>query len=183
MFGLNDIVFTRQVNSCSYIDSPSALTILLDLQILINAVHTSSVAANSASWLPICLPKFNPQGFVHAYVHFIGTDDSSTDHLHLRNIGKQLSDTDTRHKTPASETSSQLSAHGDTDIVQASTAASNDITDVVNGKSHKPLLPNEGGLVLITVCGGGEFDGVRNWSESIVKVRKLTSLVRDMWLN
>ncbi|KIJ54397.1 hypothetical protein M422DRAFT_154257 [Sphaerobolus stellatus SS14] len=48
-----------------------------DLYVLLNAINTSSVAANSASWLPICLPKFNPQGFVHAYVSYL--EDDTTD--------------------------------------------------------------------------------------------------------
>ncbi|KAI0345875.1 DUF254-domain-containing protein [Trametopsis cervina] len=41
-----------------------------DLHILINTVQSSSTVNSSAaaSWLPICLPKFNPAAFVNAYV-------------------------------------------------------------------------------------------------------------------
>jgi hypothetical protein len=48
-----------------------------DLHILMNTVHSPSVLNSSAtaSWLPVCLPKFNPAGFVNAYVHFLGADD------------------------------------------------------------------------------------------------------------
>lgn len=155
------------------------LTIIQDLQILINAVHTPSVAANSASWLPICLPKFNPQGFVHAYVNFIEADDSQD--TALWNKGKNNSaDFNVVHTatttTPASETSSAHSAYGITGIDQGDYATSSDDTADVADRTSNNLVsvsePNEGSLVLVTICGGGEFDGVRNWGESVVKVRK-----------
>jgi hypothetical protein len=42
-----------------------------------NTIHSPAVLNSSAaaSWLPVCLPKFNPAGFVNAYVHFLGADD------------------------------------------------------------------------------------------------------------
>ncbi|OCB87145.1 DUF254-domain-containing protein [Sanghuangporus baumii] len=40
-----------------------------DLHILLNTIHAPAIAGSPASWLPICLPKFNP-GFLHAYVTF-----------------------------------------------------------------------------------------------------------------
>ncbi|KAL5482956.1 MON1 [Sanghuangporus weigelae] len=40
-----------------------------DLHILLNTIHAPAIAESPASWLPICLPKFNP-GFLHAYVTF-----------------------------------------------------------------------------------------------------------------
>ena len=44
-----------------------------DLHILINTVHSPSIinSAAAASWLPICLPKFNASAFVNAYVSFL----------------------------------------------------------------------------------------------------------------
>src|SRR5882762_6782815 len=44
-----------------------------DLHILINTAHSPSIinSSASASWLPLCLPKFDPAGFVNAYVTFI----------------------------------------------------------------------------------------------------------------
>lgn len=156
------------------------LTIIQDLQILINAVHTPSVAANSASWLPICLPKFNPQGFVHAYVNFIEADDSPKSDTALWNKGKNNpADFHAVHTTatttaPASETSSAHSVHGITGIDQGDNATSSDGTADVADRMSNNLVsePNEESLVLVTICGGGEFDGVRNWGESVVKVRK-----------
>lgn len=45
-----------------------------DMHLLINIVHANAALreAGSESWVPICLPKFAPQGFVHAYVSFLG---------------------------------------------------------------------------------------------------------------
>lgn len=39
-----------------------------DLHVLLNTVTAPSLRDSPASWLPICLPKFNPAGFLHAYV-------------------------------------------------------------------------------------------------------------------
>lgn len=44
-----------------------------DLHLLLNTLSASSLSSttDSSSWLPICLPKFNPNGFLHAYVSFM----------------------------------------------------------------------------------------------------------------
>ncbi|EIN12968.1 DUF254-domain-containing protein, partial [Punctularia strigosozonata HHB-11173 SS5] len=41
-----------------------------DLHILLNTLHSPSIlnSSASASWLPVCLPKFNPSGFANVYV-------------------------------------------------------------------------------------------------------------------
>ncbi|KAH8113567.1 vacuolar fusion protein MON1, partial [Phellopilus nigrolimitatus] len=41
-----------------------------DLHILLNTIHAPAIVEAPASWLPVCLPKFNPSGFLHAYVSF-----------------------------------------------------------------------------------------------------------------
>ncbi|EKM56680.1 uncharacterized protein PHACADRAFT_91851, partial [Phanerochaete carnosa HHB-10118-sp] len=48
-----------------------------DLHILINTIHSPSIINSSAaaSWLPICLPKFNSDAFVNAYVSFLRRGD------------------------------------------------------------------------------------------------------------
>ncbi|KAF5330264.1 hypothetical protein D9758_014446 [Tetrapyrgos nigripes] len=49
-----------------------------DLHILLNTIQTPSIANSpaSAQWIPVCLPKFNPSGFVNAYIsHLIPEDD------------------------------------------------------------------------------------------------------------
>jgi vacuolar fusion protein MON1 len=47
----------------------------IDLHLLMNTLSVPSISNTSASWLPICLPKFNPSGFLHAYVSFIQPGD------------------------------------------------------------------------------------------------------------
>lgn len=43
-----------------------------------NTIHSPSIynSPASASWIPVCLPKFNPSGFVNAYITFLRKDDS-----------------------------------------------------------------------------------------------------------
>ena len=45
---------------------------LLDLHLLLNTLSSPALRSSaSASWLPICLPKFNPKGFLYCYVSFL----------------------------------------------------------------------------------------------------------------
>ncbi|KAJ6508533.1 vacuolar fusion protein MON1 [Mycena sanguinolenta] len=48
-----------------------------DIHILLNTIHAPSILDSpaSASWIPVCLPKFNPTGFVNAYISFPRKDD------------------------------------------------------------------------------------------------------------
>ncbi|KAK0187930.1 vacuolar fusion protein MON1 [Armillaria mellea] len=48
-----------------------------DIHILMNTVHNPSIynSPAAASWIPICLPKFNPNGFVNAYISFFQRDN------------------------------------------------------------------------------------------------------------
>jgi len=45
-----------------------------DLHVLLATIAAPSIRGTSASWLPICLPKFNASGFLHAYVSFIRSE-------------------------------------------------------------------------------------------------------------
>lgn len=46
---------------------------MLDIHIIVNTIHSPSIynSPAAASWIPVCLPKFNPAGFVNAYVTFL----------------------------------------------------------------------------------------------------------------
>lgn len=46
---------------------------LLDIHIIVNTIHSPSIynSPAAASWIPVCLPKFNPAGFVNAYITFL----------------------------------------------------------------------------------------------------------------
>jgi len=45
-----------------------------DLHLIMNFVNSSTSFKNSESWTPICLPKFNDQGYLHAYVYYLAED-------------------------------------------------------------------------------------------------------------
>ena len=42
-----------------------------DLHLLFNLVNSSESFKNSESWTPICLPKFDSTGFLHAHVSYL----------------------------------------------------------------------------------------------------------------
>jgi hypothetical protein len=46
----------------------------LDLHLVMNFVSSSSSFRTSESWTPICLPKFNDKGFLHAHVSYLSKD-------------------------------------------------------------------------------------------------------------
>jgi hypothetical protein len=54
---------------------PTALLMkrMLDIHIILNTIHAPSIfnSPASSSWIPVCLPKFNPSGFVNAYISFL----------------------------------------------------------------------------------------------------------------
>lgn len=109
-----------------------------------NTVHAPSIFNNSASasWLPICLPKFNSSGFVNAYVQFIREDDDASP--------KQ----DQSPVTPSSE------ASGSEDTPHKPSVEDDRIQSELSA-----------GVGLICVSGGAEFDVIRTWGETVTKVR------------
>lgn len=44
------------------------------MHLLLNTLKSSATLRTVETWLPICLPKFNPAGFVHAYISFVRED-------------------------------------------------------------------------------------------------------------
>ena len=51
----------------------------LDIHIIVNTIHSPSIfnSPAAASWIPVCLPKFNPSGFVNAYITFLRKPEHS----------------------------------------------------------------------------------------------------------
>ncbi|KAG8747606.1 Vacuolar fusion protein mon1 [Ceratobasidium sp. 414] len=48
-----------------------------DLHLLLNTLSSPALrSSSSASWLPICLPKFSPKGFLYCYVSFLESGDT-----------------------------------------------------------------------------------------------------------
>jgi len=45
-----------------------------DLHLIMNFVNASTAFKSSESWTPLCLPKFNDTGFLHAYITFVAPE-------------------------------------------------------------------------------------------------------------
>lgn len=70
---MNDTLLAYYVDESGQL-CPNTTDLLL---ILYFVLHTPSLHSYSPSWLPICLPNFNPNGFLHAYVTAIRTPSES----------------------------------------------------------------------------------------------------------
>lgn len=143
---------------------------MLDLHLLLNTVHAPSIYNNSASasWLPICLPKFNSTGFVNAYVNFVRRD------------GDSISVPPT-FTVAAATTSSSLpaAAGGDKDRDKSSTTASEsgdgpELENHSESGSRAGSLSTSGpsatSIGLICVSGETDFDVIRVWGENVIQV-------------
>ncbi|CAA7261420.1 unnamed protein product [Cyclocybe aegerita] len=111
-----------------------------DLHIIMNTIHSPSIfnSPASASWIPVCLPKFNPAGFVNTYITFLRKDNTSQP----QETPIALSSDDA--SSPVSEESSS------------------------SGKSDSQEGLNESGIALVCVSVGGDFDLIRNWCDAVV---------------
>lgn len=48
-----------------------------DIHVLLATIGSPAVKGNTASWLPICLPKFNPNSLLHAYASYLTLPDTA----------------------------------------------------------------------------------------------------------
>ncbi|KAF9568812.1 DUF254-domain-containing protein [Agrocybe pediades] len=117
-----------------------------DLHIIMNTIHSPPIfnSPAAASWIPVCLPKFNPSGFVNAYINFLRKDDT---------VNPQEPLTFAPIDSPDSESSSSPSTERD------SSSLREDSQDGLN----------ESGIAIVCINVGGELEVVRNWCDSVVK--------------
>lgn len=117
-----------------------------DIHILVNTVYSPSIMNSpaSASWIPVCLPKFNPAGFVNAYITFLHRPD--TDHKSYQRT------------TPED--------NGGTDTTSASHVAENSRRATLR---HTTRLIDDSGIGLVCISGGGEFETVRAWCDIVTQ--------------
>ena len=116
-----------------------------DLHILVNTVHSPSIVNSSAaaSWVPVCLPKFDSAAFVNAYVMFLRKDS-----------GEQ---------TPTPRNSVDVPADSVPDAEGPAESAPADNATILSAKpSHE--------VGLICVSGSADFEGVRNWCDTVSHV-------------
>lgn len=136
----------------------------LDLHILLNTIHAPSILNSpaSASWIPVCLPKFNPSGFVNAYISFLQKSEEEKAQG-ARNRVQDHADAETPIRDCVSHES------GD---------ANNSFNfEAVDQRQNPPT--SESGIALVCISGGGEFETVRMWCDTVTKVRFLRS--SDIW--
>ncbi|OSD07264.1 DUF254-domain-containing protein [Trametes coccinea BRFM310] len=124
-----------------------------DLHILVNTVHSPSIMNSSAaaSWLPVCLPKFNSSAFVNAYVMFLPRSDGQ--------------DTPATPATPQTEDSpaTEESPETNDEEPQASDNASSSAQSLPVGLAPGPSAE----VALVCVSGNADFEAVRGWCDTI----------------
>lgn len=157
----------------------------VDLHILLNTIHAPAIFDSPASWLPICLPKFNPGGFLHAYVNFLRHGELVSPESTPQSSSPPAEAHD--DETPTSEgvpSSGQTTPTPGGSRSGTRSPASTDAIDrrpsldsAILAPPAKPVtdtsrLGGRIGLGLVCVSGGGgtEFERIREWCESISKV-------------
>ena len=116
---------------------------ILDLHIILNTLHSPSILNSpaSASWIPFCLPKFNPSGFVNVFIAFPRKDDTGAQGAH--NTPPHDQTFSTEHLENAAE----------------SLGGPNEL--------------NESDVALVCITGGGDFEAIRGWCETVITVRSI----------
>lgn len=125
---------------------------MADLHILVNTIHSPSILNSSAaaSWLPVCLPKFNSSAFVNAYVMFLPRADGQD--------------------TPRIPTSPKGSVGTPSPDPDAEETQQTD--DASSGQSMPVGIAAGGGaeVGLVCVSGNADFEAVRGWCETVSQV-------------
>jgi hypothetical protein len=133
----------------------SYLWFSVDLHILINTAHSPSIvnSSASASWLPLCLPKYNPSGFVHVFVTFLRSETYS----------------DSGTFTPEPKAKSRISPPSDSSSLTS--------TRERDGAKAESSLPNRdihssADVGLICVTANGDFESIRAWCGVVIEVSR-----------
>jgi len=118
-----------------------------------NTAHSPSIvnSSASASWLPLCLPKYNASGFVHVFVTFLQSEAYS----------------DSGASAPEPKAKSRISPSGD---LPSWTLAQ-------EGDSTKTELPNRDAISsadvgLMCVTSNGDFESIRAWCDVVTGVSR-----------
>jgi hypothetical protein len=118
-----------------------------DIHIIVNTIHTPSIfnSPAAASWIPVCLPKFNAAGFVNAYISF------------LRKPERREADASNR----------------DSDVLEDGPDHAGERTDDASRRG----APWDASIGLVCISGGGEFETVRGWCDTVAEVRRFVSQI------
>lgn len=120
-----------------------------------NTIHAPSILNSpaSASWIPVCLPKFNPGGFVNSYISFLRKGEEAQQ---IDANGGEGGEADA--ETPTG-----------TELRPGSGKAGSTVASVRSDKQNAQEL--DSGIALVCISGGGEFETVRTWCDTVTKVR------------
>jgi hypothetical protein len=58
-------------NLLAFLQRTNPLAALSDLLLVLNMLKTSAALRTQETWLPVCLPKFNPDGFVYTFISYV----------------------------------------------------------------------------------------------------------------
>ncbi|PWN49647.1 DUF254-domain-containing protein [Violaceomyces palustris] len=162
-----------------------------DMHLLINTVYSNRELREpgSESWIPICLPRFAPQGFLHAYVSFLkssrekGEDEGEgkeDDELVGGEVGGGKGQARTDDEDSQLPTSSSSSSNDD-DEDDGSLGTDERESGNQGGerrKSHPKKRKEESHLSLVMVTGNREgFKELSEWSRTIVQTLRRTKLL------
>lgn len=171
-----------------------------DLHILLNTVHAPAIfdaaTTTPVSWLPICLPKFNSDGFLHAYVQFLRPGDlvieeaQNDEQQNQSNSNEELEGGGSANTTQASQTDATVTeSHADVPDAAPPCDDQSSSAATVNTSSGPSLILSPPptstldtshlrgrigtALICISGGGGGEFENTRSWCEGVVQVRNV----------
>ncbi|KZT23471.1 DUF254-domain-containing protein [Neolentinus lepideus HHB14362 ss-1] len=141
-----------------------------DLHLLINMIYAPSILTSPAavSWLPICLPKFNPNGFVNAYVNFLVREQGEEDAVGKKGQGAEHPETSTPVEEANEEGSQSVSMPA-----AASEGPQRPVTPTGETALDKEKEGKEVDIGLVCISAGPDFETVRTWCDSVIK--KMTS--------
>jgi len=125
-----------------------------DLHILMNTIHAPSILNSpaSASWVPVCLPKFNPAGFVNAYISFLRKGEEEAQQVtsssaESRDANAEMSPTHVDPRPDGTDTGS--------------------VVPPERSGQRNPQA-RDSGIALVCISGGGEFETVRTWCDTVI---------------
>ncbi|KAJ8509306.1 hypothetical protein ONZ45_g8521 [Pleurotus djamor] len=124
-----------------------------DIHILLNTIYNPSIIHSPAttSCVPICLPKFNPSGFMNAYISFL----------------RKPEDSESKETTSGDDPEAPFAASDPTTIPAVGEAQDTPVpfpTDEVKDKKDEITV------ALVCINGAGEFDAIQSWCESVSQV-------------
>ncbi|KAG8933825.1 Vacuolar fusion protein mon1 [Tulasnella sp. 418] len=155
-----------------------------DLHLLINTLSSSSLSSTpaSSSWLPICLPKFNPNGFLHTYVSFLGEQRSNASAASKSQEVIGPSTPPITESDPPGESTTQIGAEAHDAPSTESTIDAIDTNSAEQPDEASQNKQREATVALTIVTAEREgFERLRNWAGTVVENLESSGLLRSIF--